>query len=477
MPRETGKQRHSRIELDYYQRADALARRRRRIVGLVLALVLLWLVVAPFWNRGRSAPRVFQWKQLASHGELAHAHAPWEARCEACHVPWAPVDGSRWSPLRPGVMATDRLCQGCHAVGPHSERQIEGEVVACAECHRDHQGRDASLVRIADDNCTRCHEDLAAHRVTPPTAVGGSSADRIRSFPDHHPEFRPTEDPGRLAFDHKRHLEPGRAVGADGQPFHFQLECRSCHQPDNDGALMKPVLYEAHCRSCHPLNFDPNDPSRTVRHGQQPSQVVAELTGIYSAGAAQPDSPLLRPAARPRPLPGRTAKEVGSSRDEAIDVRVAAAVRSLFVAAPPRDPKAAPADRRGCLLCHTFEKPLPPGRMTDPKAISEARLVPPSVPAVWYGKARFDHSAHRGVSCASCHEAVAASRTEADVLLPSKASCAQCHAPYGSGDEGPEVGGAGSGCTECHRYHPPDYDGGTPRLDARSFLQGSAKAP
>ena len=97
---ETGKLRRSRIELGYYKRPDSLARWRTRLVLLALALAGLWLGLAPVWDGGRSgAMRLFQWHRLASPGPLARVHATWESRCEACHLPFRPMNGSRWSPL------------------------------------------------------------------------------------------------------------------------------------------------------------------------------------------------------------------------------------------------------------------------------------------------------------------------------------------------------------------------------------------
>jgi transcription elongation factor Elf1 len=59
--------------------------------------------------------------------------------------------------------------------------------------------------------------------------------------------------------------------------------------------------------------------------------------------------------------------------------------------------------------------------------------------------AKFDHDAHRGFSCVSCHEKALTSAGMSDVLLPGIATCKACHAP------GPER--AESRCFECHTYH------------------------
>jgi hypothetical protein len=82
--------------------------------------------------------------------------------------------------------------------------------------------------------------------------------------------------------------------------------------------------------------------------------------------------------------------------------------------------------------------------------------VPVNVPVIWFQHARFDHGAHRAVDCATCHDVVEQSRDHHDVLLPGISTCLKCHGPAPSSLTGPASGGAGSGCTECHRYHNGD---------------------
>jgi hypothetical protein len=59
--------------------------------------------------------------------------------------------------------------------------------------------------------------------------------------------------------------------------------------------------------------------------------------------------------------------------------------------------------------------------------------------------ARFDHGAHDGFTCVSCHAKALASTESSDLLLPGIGTCRTCHAP------GPDY--AGSRCFECHAYH------------------------
>jgi hypothetical protein len=63
----------------------------------------------------------------------------------------------------------------------------------------------------------------------------------------------------------------------------------------------------------------------------------------------------------------------------------------------------------------------------------------------WLPHARFDHDAHTGFSCESCHKNAVTSTESSDILLPGIATCQKCHAP------GP--GYAESRCFECHTYH------------------------
>jgi hypothetical protein len=61
--------------------------------------------------------------------------------------------------------------------------------------------------------------------------------------------------------------------------------------------------------------------------------------------------------------------------------------------------------------------------------------------------AKFDHSQHGLVACASCHASATTSQQSSDLLLPGVATCRSCHH---SGAEAAE-----SRCFECHTYHDP----------------------
>jgi predicted CXXCH cytochrome family protein len=75
-----------------------------------------------------------------------------------------------------------------------------------------------------------------------------------------------------------------------------------------------------------------------------------------------------------------------------------------------------------------------------------APLIAPVRPVdVWLPHARFDHAKHTQLDCVSCHAAPTSVAT-ADVLMPSKNTCATCHGPKG---------GVTDACTACHGYHNP----------------------
>jgi hypothetical protein len=63
----------------------------------------------------------------------------------------------------------------------------------------------------------------------------------------------------------------------------------------------------------------------------------------------------------------------------------------------------------------------------------------------WLPHSNFNHDAHRGFTCVSCHQKALASTESRDILIPGIATCKKCHAP------GP--GHAESRCFECHTYH------------------------
>jgi predicted CXXCH cytochrome family protein len=460
---------------------------------VVVLAVLCWPIG---WFLG-----LFQVSTRGMPGPVIRQHAAWESSCQACHAPFHSLSS----------VAVDRRCQSCHSGADHHSSQIASEVSACAECHRDHRGREASLVRMDDRMCTRCHENLAAHR----TADSGIAVSVTGFTADRHPPFgvvkSPKGDPGQLNFNHELHLRKGLARQPGGAPFVFnqvppagrkrlglkpgmdanspvQLACGSCHQLDGEeygenrdpssrtvipvrtsGALMLPVTYEDHCQACHPLHFDSKVPARQVRHGQEPSGVLEELRSFYAGEALKNHPELLHRSFPRRPKPGEPIDPVVERVGKAMDDKVLTAVRMLFGSA-----------RKGCVECHQLA-PQPKALVTA-DAIGNTAIVAVNVRELWFRHARFDHSSHRAVNCEECHEKAGGSSKTRDLLLPGIETCQQCHGPKEAPTRSAGFrGGVDHSCVECHRYH----DGDHPRQGAgasvfapktlsriRQFLQG-----
>lgn len=113
------------------------------------------------------------------------------------------------------------------AVDPHDN-------LACATCHREHQG-DAALTDLTNQQCHVCH------------------ADAFDSFAGGHPEFvhYPHERRTPIYFDHASHY---------GQHFVDSLltagktrshSCGECHVQDTAGRYMLVRRFETSCASCH----------------------------------------------------------------------------------------------------------------------------------------------------------------------------------------------------------------------------------
>jgi hypothetical protein len=115
--------------------------------------------------------------------------------------------------------------------------------------------------------------------------------------------------------------------------------------------------------------------------------------------------------------------------------------------------------RKTCKQCHTLDFAEKNPAVRIPASTSENETPAQSVTAKitlpyieranvtlsWMPHAKFDHDAHRGFTCVSCHEKALTSTETTDVLLPGIATCQTCHAP------GPDH--AESRCFECHTYH------------------------
>ncbi len=214
-------------------------------------------------------------QRLVSPGDLTSQHSQVVDRCEACHAAAAGGAGN-WLRLPFGhhdALTQSDQCLHCHtelgpnAMRPHghafaqptkstalrdeqpteSPQHFNGDIfaakallarsasshasLACATCHREHQGKTADLTVLTNDQCQVCHVNT------------------FRGFGDGHPAFAayPYKRRTRLYFDHLSHYGE-HFVAAETQRDH---KCGDCHQPDSAGRYMLVKQFESTCADCH----------------------------------------------------------------------------------------------------------------------------------------------------------------------------------------------------------------------------------
>jgi predicted CXXCH cytochrome family protein len=494
--RETGKQRASRIPLDYYKRPNRMER-WKGILALAALAICVGAAAAAWAFRDGGRPYL-------TRGPVAAVHAAWDNRCEACHADFRPMSkGSATARLLGSTdghgFDADERCAQCHSGEVHHANQLEAMTPACGGCHREHRGRDVSLIRMADADCTQCHGNLAASLREGKTDY----ANDVSAFASNHPEFRSLKsDPGRLKFNHKLHMQAGQGEPGQAKPWTLGripekdraryrdtpwqkekgdkdtdpvvLNCASCHRldagdlgidpakkpqgipsaeltPRAAGAYMLPVNYAAHCAACHPLTFDEKVKGADgqplgVPHGLQPDEVRDFVWGAYAKaneGKALDQRILDAAKAGPkpsRPLPGKLTEAEKAAR-EALGNQTQEAANFLFKSDVKRADSYLLTGKTSCGECHQIDKEG-----------GADKVLPLQVNNVWLAHAKFSHVAHRAADCRLCHENAYAdgprpSTVAADVLIGGLENCRQCHTP---------AAGVRSDCTECHLYHNGD---------------------
>ena len=210
--------------------------------------------------------------RVAIPGPLRTSHAPLSERCDACHT----KSPSALQSLRHGFASTDLAlaqsakCTVCHdlgenpmrvhgwsaqrlkiihnraaehatdAVAPLTRESPEANSVAigpdgriaCAMCHREHGGRQATLATLSDSQCQTCHTN------------------RFAGFGDGHPPFTDYPHMGRtrLIFSHSTHISKHFTEDKMGTA---PDACTDCHVPAPDGRSMLVRGFDQSCASCH----------------------------------------------------------------------------------------------------------------------------------------------------------------------------------------------------------------------------------
>jgi hypothetical protein len=354
----------------------------------------------------------------------------------------------------------------------------------------EHRGK-INLSAASNQSCAQCHADLRIKRGAPRFTAN------ISSLEDGHPEFailqKDGRDPSAIKLNHMLHMKPIRS--APNGP-NVRLECGDCHRPaasaaksawkygdgkyetatvsytdgDNfrkigsDGLmphnpatgreLMAPVKFATACAGCHLLTFDkrfdegaPHDKWDVIHN------FLAKKFSAYISTHSNELHEMRDPAREltGKPLPPRTRTLTPS---QWIEEQVAVAEELLT--------------HKTCAQCHQ----MGPGNLQDTsiarwatrqastEQASGAQMYVPehpvktmAIPIVaaanttlrWLPHSKFDHAAHTGFTCVSCHAKAITSSESSDVLIPGIATCKTCHAP------GPDH--AESRCFECHTYH------------------------
>ncbi len=460
----TTKKLAQRIDLNYFKRPTPLKRAKFWLSLLLPLVALIWISWRGFYGDHR----------VYSSGRMSKAHAVLEKECAACHLRTVGAFS---------VKAADAACLNCHDGPIHHANATKS--LACATCHAEHRGR-ISISAVSNQSCAECHADLSL------VSTKSLYMRDIRAFENAHPEFaalrffggQPPRDPSTIKLNHAIHMKPIRR-GPSG--LLVQLDCSDCHRPEavftswtygdakyiaaghsysdsheeegpvamdrkttrktmSGRELMAPVKFATACAACHLLTFDkrfdegvPHDKTEVVH------AFLIQRFGEYIA--RHPSE--VRVARDPeRDLTGKpTPPEVRVlTPTQWVTERVADAEQLLW--------------RKTCVQCHDLRFRDKNSLMRIAQLIRDkelaAKLVaaanttlpfiaPASTTLRWMPNAKFDHDAHRGFTCVSCHAKALASTETSEVLLPGIETCKKCHAP------GPEH--AESRCFECHTYH------------------------
>lgn len=410
---------------------------KRRLSWIAAAMVLLLALLIPSISMlGTGPASIMRGSALLPDdswwlaGPVHNKHAATAADCQSCHV-------------TAFTRVPDQACLECHTANRHvsdPDVRIVGEV-RCASCHLEHN-EPPSLVKRHQGLCADCHRDLGESFELGPAS----------DFLDDHPDFQVSllqpvlqsdgtvdwevvhsemqaavgKDRSNLKFNHAAHMVSDGVVSPDGKKV---MACIDCHVTDPGGGTMQAITMDDHCSSCHTLSFDPDDPDRTVPHGD-PKGVLQVLVEYYSARLLGSDPNVVEQRVR---RPG-----VKLSRADRDKVAAEAKVKAMAVATDL-------FERRACINCHEVTK-------NETDSDIPWRVLPVRLTETFFPGTRFSHATHNTevTSCNGCHNA-ADSESAGDLLIPGIDTCRDCH---GSAIARRNVAGqTPSTCIMCHNFH------------------------
>lgn len=435
-----------RIDLQYFKRPHSLRRWRFWLSVAVPVVALGWLLT----QRAQGGQKAY------SSGPLSTSHAVFSQQCSLCHVTRA---GAFFKEV------SDEACLTCHDGPVHHSNQTF--TPSCSSCHVEHNGS-TRLAATSTGSCTQCHAALHALDGRPHFAAAISGFDRT------HPEFSPTArhmtDAGQVRLNHYLHMKPD-LVGPNSK--RVQMACEDCHRLTGvqdhlpyaselmqatasdtpsveklslSSDTMVPVKFANHCAGCHTLQFDTRFAGQQVPH-DKPEIVHAflvknfqEFIAANPAAVHQIEPPGRQVPRRDRPI------RIARNAEEWVQFRVDDAEWLLWT--------------KTCKQCHTITS----------TAAALPEILPSQIRSRWLEHAKFDHHAHRMMSCASCHAKAIDSHDTADVLLPGIETCRACHRDQTRSREVAE-----GRCFECHQYHDWNKARGTKGRFSIPEIRGTAQ--
>ncbi len=456
-------------------------RSKRKVLTICVlaftAAVLLIGLCGPFRPGFVNPGRLSSQHSTATFAKMAGAHGGGDT-CVACHgnadagphglvkaafnaTPGPLQVRSLVSSQPPAMNAIDENCEHCHVAHSFHEPNVV-RALSCSACHREHQGS-GLMPKPATANCLFCHANAEVMQASLELGKKLPAADfdfrpaqgrvlfkaprpengyteLIHSFADH-PEFQvfaeKLKDPDTLKFNHQLHLTSPNIPQLNGH----KLACADCHKPDAAGVYYLKISYEENCKVCHSLQFDLENPGLRLPHGnvehvraflrslpEQYADFGAKQKGI--TGGTELQQFVQTQMAQIR-------EHYGSGEELERRVFFSDAHTGPVTQVAGTDATGA-ARFPGCAYCHEVTS----------SANGAPLVTAPVIPDRWLIRGQFDHSKHFKIACTQCHDAEH-SRETADVILPGKATCAECHSPRG---------GVASSCSTCHTFHSARKD-------------------
>ncbi|HZF30237.1 MAG TPA: cytochrome c3 family protein [Gammaproteobacteria bacterium] len=432
--------------------------------GTLLAAVVLGVAFA-------SPCAAFTLKSLVMPGRVIAAHASIEDKCESCHESNDKQNQAQ-------------LCFSCHTAvrddvaassGFHGrDSEVKGK--QCYNCHAEHEGRDAKIVKLdpkafehshtdfpltgahRDTSCTTCHVAGKAYRETPQLCSGCHSRD------DPHAgalgaacgTCHAAAAWKQTTFDHSKTRFPllgmhgGAACGACHAEQRFAgtpTDCAACHRTDD----VHKGRNGAQCAGCHTPSAWP------VQRFDHVGKTGFALRGAHERLACQSCHVKNLEAALPKTCVGchqKTDPHAGRLGTSCGDCHSSSAWRDTGFdhATVAKFPLVGKHATLACQTCHANGVDAPLGRecaschADDPhRGQLGPRCDSCHGQSAWPSQIRFDHGLiafpllgkHAALECKACHASAA--------FHDAGAECADCH-----GALDPHAGRFGAECATCH---------------------------